>query len=393
MTASLVNDRYVSHHRILAFIVGGILLSSFAPIAAKTAQQVLSVPSAGARSTDADFQVALKQTLKWEGATCDNVTGDSGGLTCKGITDAEYKKWRKANGKPEQAVTSMSPEEMAQIYKSYWERCQAGDKPMPLSFAILDTCVNFDESKVKDWFQNLPTDPKAAAATIFDRRMSYRRSRVAEKPDQQKFLAGWLNRDEDGKKFAENYAVTLAQSSVAAPSTGQKPEASTVSLSAPVPGKGEVKGTGVSFGNRRLVTCAHVVDGVVSGRMEVKMPDGSIASATVKKINKNLDLALLELDRDLPPIALATELPKPGEKATSIGNRLGKHQTKTEGTVLSAKPDSRISVDPHLLDSGNSGGPVVNAKGELIGIAKAVSKKDGQLIPLAIVQEYFLNKI
>ncbi|HEY9909626.1 MAG TPA: trypsin-like peptidase domain-containing protein [Thermosynechococcaceae cyanobacterium] len=382
MTASLVNDRYVSHHRILAFIMGGILLSSFAPVAVKQAQQALTAPSA-ARSTDSDFQVALKQTLKWEGSTCDNVAGDSGGLTCKGITDQTYRSWRKANGKAEQPVTSMSPEELTAIYKSYWERCQAGDKPMPLSFAIMDTCVNFDESKIKDWFQNLPSDPKAAAATIFDRRMAYRRQRAAEKPDQAKFVAGWLNRDEDGKKFAQNYAATPAP-----PQAASNPAQSVVSIYA-----GREQGTAVSFGNRRLVTCAHVVDRVVDGKITVKLPNGGQATAIIKKQNRNLDLALLELDQDIPAIALAPELPKPGEAVTAIGNRFGKHQTKTEGTVLSAEPNRPVRVNPDLLKPGNSGGPVVNTKGELIGIAKAVSEKDGVLVPTAIVQEYFLNKI
>ena len=156
---------------------------------------------------------------------------------------------------------------------------------------------------------------------------------------------------------------------------------------------GREQGTAVSFGNRRLVTCAHVVNRVVDGKVTVKLPNGGQATAIIKKQNRNLDLALLELDQDIPAITLAPELPKPGEAVTAIGNRLGQHQTKTEGTVLSAEPNRQIKVNLALLDSGNSGGPVVNAKGELIGIAKAVSKKDGALIPLTIVQEYFLNKL
>ena len=140
------------------------------------------------------------------------------------------------------------------------------------------------------------------------------------------------------------------------------------------------------------MTCAHVLKEAEGDRVSIKLPNGGQANATIKKQNRNLDLALLELDQDIPAIALATEPPKSGDAVTAIGNRLGKHQTETDGTVRSAEPNQSIKVNPTLLNSGNSGGPVVNAKGELVGIAKAVSKKDGALIPLAIVQEYFLNQ-
>ena len=380
MTAISVRDRYFSHHHLLLGIAGIILITSFAPVAVQSVKSAVQ-PQPGVKSTEADFQTALKQTLKWEGGGCGNERNDAGGLTCKGITDAEYRKWRQAHGKPEQAVTGMTQDEAIAIYKGYWERCNAGDKPMPLSFAVLDTCVNFNEAKVRDWFENLPNDPKQAAATIFDRRMVYRKQRVQEKPDQQKFLAGWLNRDEDGKKFALNYSSS-ARATVSISPPSSDPSASVVSLYA-----GTQQGSGVSFGNRRIVTNAHVVK-EAGERVAVKLPNGESASALIKAQNNNLDLALLELDRDIPAIALATIAPRPGDRVSSIGNRFGKPGTKTEGKVLSAEPNRPARADSNLLHPGNSGGAVVNDRGELIGMGWRTSPKNSLAIPTSVVQEF-----
>ena len=154
--------------------------------------------------------------------------------------------------------------------------------------------------------------------------------------DYEKF---WLFRAVQGSPPA-----SLLQGKPAIPDGTAKPNAADPAASVVSIYAGREMGTAVSFGNRRLVTCAHVVDRAVAGKVTVKLPNGESASATVKQQSNNFDLALLELDRDLPAIALATELPKPGDKATAIGNRFGKHQTKTEGTVLSAEPNRPGSV-------------------------------------------------
>lgn len=151
------------------------------------------------------FLTSLKQTLKWEGNGCDNDPDDSGGLTCKGITDSEYRKWRKNQGLEPRSVREMDEGEMQAIYKSmYWDKCNASSYQMPLAFAVFDTCVNFGTG-VQDWFENLPADPKEGASEVMQRRIKYRHQRVAEKPSQQKFLQGWLNRDNDGLEYIKQY--------------------------------------------------------------------------------------------------------------------------------------------------------------------------------------------
>lgn len=107
-------------------------------------------------------------------------------------------------------------------------------------------------------------------------------------------------------------------------------------------------------------------------------------------VDRKRDLALIELDR-IPegsvPIALATESVKPGESVESIGNP-GTTEALwvySSGTVRSVykkafstgagEHDFKVVETQAPINSGDSGGPVVNAQGELIAIAQAISPK------------------
>jgi len=409
VASSRRNDAPLDYYAWVGAFTGGMLLLVIAPDFVSSAaqgkfdmkllqqgiqQRTEQVQGAISGSSGEDaFTAFYEFSRKWEGGYS-NHAADAGGSTQNGVTQGTYDSYRSGKGLGKQDVKQIAPEEVKAVYRARWDAGKCGSYAAPLSIVCGDTWVNFNpDANSAGWFlKDLDTaDPKAAALEVIKRRMEYRRQRVGEKASQQAFLAGWLNRDKDLEKLVQGYQVSAAVAPAAQAfpvATASNPVQSVVSIYA-----GREQGTAVSFGNRRLITCAHVVNDAMGDRVTVKLPNGESASATIKKQNRNLDLALLELDQDIPAIALAPMPPNPGEAVTAIGNRLGKHQTKTEGTVLSAEPNRPIKVNPALLDSGNSGGPVVNAKGELVGIAKAVSKKDGALIPLKIVQEYFLDKL
>lgn len=322
----------------------------------KRVEQVQGVVSPGAN----DFEVALKQTIKWEGTTCENHPDDIGGMTCKGILDSEYRAWRKVKGLAEQSVQQMTDAELKEIYRGYWDRCKAGDRPMPLSFAIFDTCVNFNEQKVQDWFQNLPSDPKEAAKTIMDHRIAYRHERVKELPSQQSFLQGWLNRDNDAKSFVEQYQGSAAPPQAQSPGDSPGKTSDATQAIARLDIGGEVC-TGFFVSESELMTADHCFKAGQSGT--VTMRDGKTATAQFK-IKAGFDVAIAVVDGKFP------YLPKgnPTNGAIEVkGYRLGQW---TEGQGALTGRDSRgnlsFSLSPSV-EGGFSGSPMLQ-NGQWVGV-------------------------
>jgi len=139
-----------------------------------------------------------------------------------------------------------------------------------------------------------------------------------------------------------------------------------------------------------ILTNDHVVDD--ADEVEVKLSDGRTFTATVKGLDRKLDLALLKIDskEDLPVVKQgdSDEL-RVGEWVMAIGNPFGLEQTVTvgivsaKGRVIGAGPyDNFIQTDASI-NPGNSGGPLFNTKGEAVGINTAIVA-GGQGIGFAI---------
>ena len=141
-------------------------------------------------------------------------------------------------------------------------------------------------------------------------------------------------------------------------------------------------GSGVVYSEDGLVlTNEHVVRG--NTRVEVAFADGQRVEGTVKATDPVTDLALVQANRTgLPKPAYQTDLPRVGEGAVVLGSPLGFENTATAGiisglhrSIPGSASNSLSLVDLIQTDApispGNSGGAVINMRGEIIGISEA----------------------
>jgi len=149
-------------------------------------------------------------------------------------------------------------------------------------------------------------------------------------------------------------------------------------------GREAVTGTGTGFlfsSDGYLFTNSHVVK--KAKHLQTILYDGSIHHATLIGEDPYTDLAILKIGAtDYKPAILGdSDDLKIGQLAIAIGNPLGFQHTVTAGVVsalgrtLSSETgvsmDSMIQTDASL-NPGNSGGPLINAEGEVIGVNTAM---------------------
>ena len=156
---------------------------------------------------------------------------------------------------------------------------------------------------------------------------------------------------------------------------------------------GEALMTGSGFFLRpgQVVTNLHVIRGAV--RAEIKTLDGKGKVFPVNgtlAVDEEGDLALLSVDMPLERAArsteLAKELPDEGETIFVIGNPLKLEGSVSDGivsAVLEVPNSYRIIQITAPISHGNSGSPVFNLKGEVLGVV-TVKVTNGQNINLAI---------
>ncbi len=134
-----------------------------------------------------------------------------------------------------------------------------------------------------------------------------------------------------------------------------------------------------------ILTNNHVVDGAESIKVELK--DGRSFNATLVGTDPPSDLALLKIDAGSLPVATLGDSDgvRVGDVALAIGNPLGIGQTVTMG-IVSAKGratglgdgsyEDFIQTDAPI-NQGNSGGALVNTRGQVIGINSQILSPSG----------------
>jgi putative serine protease PepD len=157
---------------------------------------------------------------------------------------------------------------------------------------------------------------------------------------------------------------------------------------------GDFTGTAFAVGDRaaagkaNLLTNFHVVESVwKSGSRKVTLErGGDEVAATIVKVSRGKDLALLRADRDIKGLSPGRADVKPGQQILVVGAPLGLEDTVTTGVVSAYRPDDEdgqsIQFDASI-NPGNSGGPVVNAADEVVGVATAKAR-DAEGIGLAV---------
>lgn len=153
---------------------------------------------------------------------------------------------------------------------------------------------------------------------------------------------------------------------------------------------GEGGGTGFLIDAQGTVgTNYHVIEH--AEKLEVKLMDGTIAdSVEILAESQEKDLAILRIKTKatLTPVILGdSDKVTVGERVISIGNPLGLEHTLTDGLVSARRvfEGTKMIQMSAPVSPGNSGGPVFNSRGEVVGVTtRGVRPMEGQNLNLAM---------
>ena len=148
----------------------------------------------------------------------------------------------------------------------------------------------------------------------------------------------------------------------------------------------------ITRANGLIFTNEHVVRG--ADRVAVTLPDGRRFNGKVLGGDPLTDVAVVKVVADNLPVASLgnSDLLRPGEWAIAIGNPFGLNNTVTAGIIsavgrLNAIGDGQrvpyIQTDA-AVNPGNSGGPLINATGQVIGINTAIRTAPGGGLSFAV---------
>jgi serine protease Do len=158
------------------------------------------------------------------------------------------------------------------------------------------------------------------------------------------------------------------------------------------PPEREVQGSGSGFiiaADGKILTNAHVVDG--ADTVTVRLSDNTEYQAKVVGKDKQSDVALLKIDaKNLPVVKLGnSDQLSVGEWVLAIGSPFGLDYSATQGIVsaLSRRLPNETYVPFIQTDAavnpGNSGGPLFNTRGEVVGINSQIYSTTGSYAGLS----------
>jgi len=153
-------------------------------------------------------------------------------------------------------------------------------------------------------------------------------------------------------------------------------------------------GSGVIWTDRRVVTNAHVIG---QGETGIELWNGRKARAHVIKADRRRDLAALEIDGDGLAAASAgdSESLRPGELLIAVGNPMGFTGAVSTGVfhnkgVFPGFAQTWLMSDVRLAP-GNSGGPLANARGEVVGINTMIAGGMALSVPSKSVEQFLVR--
>lgn len=165
------------------------------------------------------FDDCLDRVLKHEGGYVNDPL-DSGGRTNLGVTQRVWEEWV---GHPvsEADMKALTPQKVAPMYKmKYWNPSYCEKLPKGLDYVVFDFAVNAGPGRSVKTLQSTigvlsdgvigprtmaainAADSKVLVNKFSDARAEFYQGIVARKPDQVRFIRGWLNRVEESRRAA-----------------------------------------------------------------------------------------------------------------------------------------------------------------------------------------------
>lgn len=138
-----------------------------------------------------------------------------------------------------------------------------------------------------------------------------------------------------------------------------------------------------------VVTNYHVIEG--AEEIEVSFSNQDTLQASIVGSDPSTDIAVLRVtssSRGLAPLAFGnSETVRVGDPVVAIGNPFGLRRTATAGIVSAVQertitapngyPIDHVIQTDAQINTGNSGGPLLNARGEVIGVNSQIARADG----------------
>lgn len=146
--------------------------------------------------------------------------------------------------------------------------------------------------------------------------------------------------------------------------------------------QGSGSGSGVIISDQGyILTNNHVVEG--ASQLAVVFNDGSRVDARLVGTDPLNDVAVIQVSGQLPGVAVIGDASalQPGEQVLAIGSPLGNFRNTVTAGVISALNRSVGSMEGLIqtdaaINSGNSGGPLINLKGQVVGLNTLVVRND-----------------
>jgi S1-C subfamily serine protease len=140
-----------------------------------------------------------------------------------------------------------------------------------------------------------------------------------------------------------------------------------------------------------ILTNRHVVEN--TSDVQLKTSTGIVYAGRVIDLNLQHDLALIRIQNSglkLPTVKLSPDSqPKPGDIVYALGSPHGKSGSISSGTFIQRTAQGSLQASSNLLSPGNSGGPLINVQGEVIGVNKGLLDNNNALAThIKTVQEF-----
>jgi S1-C subfamily serine protease len=145
--------------------------------------------------------------------------------------------------------------------------------------------------------------------------------------------------------------------------------------------EGLATGSGFAVDPHVLVTNRHVLAGATE--LEVDTWDGHTLDVPSAAVGALGDLGVVVVDGTLPQVGEFGPQAKQGDVVTAVGYPLGGPLTLSDGVVVDRVPGAGFGIDGAVLrltakvQPGNSGGPLLDTRGRIVGVVFALEVKTG----------------